>query len=283
MTSRERLLKTINGELTDRVPVSLFVQDHGRNLIEYIVNSQPLQSEIYSWWLGQSGFILKTSNGKIVVIDAYLSNSAQKVRNDLNRMIPVPILPEELVCDYFICTHNHLDHADPETINALKNKESIQFIGPRNVVKTFEKCGVANKNMHLLEAGEQIQFGELKLTGTFCIPNSEAVLDSIGVLIQTQNKTIFHSGDTAYHPFMGYLKKYNPDLSLLCINGKFGNMNYREAYQLSKEIDSRISVPCHFDMFLINQENPKLFEALFVQENMVEKCLIPEIGTIIKI
>ena len=248
-----------------------------------ILNYSVPLGEIAVWWLGQSGFLFKTPDGKIIVIDAYLSNSVAKNRADLDRLVPVPIRPGELICDYYICTHNHTDHADPETIRNLNNKESITFIGPRNVVKSYIKWSVPQTNIHLLEAGDQLSFGETRLTGTFCIPNSEAVLDSTGIILQYKDISIYHSGDTGYHPFLGYISKYQVDMAFLCINGKFGNMTYQEAFILSKAINPQYVVPCHFDMFPINREDPDLFRQLFKQKKSMIKCIVPKIGTLLAI
>lgn len=257
---------------------------HKMNLMmKEILEANVQSGEIALWWLGQSGFILKTPDRKITVIDPYLSNSAGKLRNDLNRMVPVPIQPDELVCDYYICTHNHADHADPETIRSLNNKQSMLFIGPRNVAKSFPEWDVPANNILMLEAGESLALGEITLTGTFCIPNSDKVLDSIGIIFQSQNKVIYHSGDTGYHPFMEYLKKFNIDIALLCINGKFGNMTYKEAFRLNESISARFVVPCHFDMFPINLEDPGLFRELFKEKREEDQCIIPEIGKCIRV
>ncbi len=45
MNSRERLLKTINGEVTDRVPVTLFIQDHGHFIHQLHPDIDPLDYE----------------------------------------------------------------------------------------------------------------------------------------------------------------------------------------------------------------------------------------------
>lgn len=243
-----------------------------------IKNHTIQNNEIGVWWIGQSGFIIKTPNGKITVVDAYLSNSALNIRPDLQRLTPVPIQPEELVCDYFICTHNHIDHFDPETIERLNNKDTIIFIGPRNVVKAFKQLKAPINNVLLLEAGESIQFGDIAFSGTFCIPNKDAVLDSIGIIFQYNGKTIYHSGDTGYHPFLEYIEKFNIDIALICINGKLGNLTYQEAYSFCKAFKPKIAVPCHFDMFINNQENPELFKLLFENEKSHINCVIPKIN-----
>ena len=40
------------------------------------------------------------------------------------------IPPDELNVDIYACTHNHLDHTDPVTIEGLRNKDTAQFVGP---------------------------------------------------------------------------------------------------------------------------------------------------------
>lgn len=45
MNSRERLLKTIRGEVTDRVPVTLFIQDHGHFIHQLHPDIDPLDYE----------------------------------------------------------------------------------------------------------------------------------------------------------------------------------------------------------------------------------------------
>lgn len=243
-----------------------------------ILNYTSQNSEIAVWWIGQSGFIIKSPNGKITVIDAYLSNSAIHIRAELERQTPVPIQPDELVCDYFICTHNHIDHFDPETISRLKNKDSITFIGPRNVVKAFKQLEEPINNAVLLEAGDTLELGDISLIGTFCIPNKDAVLDSIGIIFQQNGKTIYHSGDTGYHFFLEYIEKFDINMALVCINGKLGNLNYQEAYSLCKVFKPQIAVPCHFDMFAGNQENPEYFSQLFDNEKAGMKAVVPEMG-----
>lgn len=45
MTSKERLLQTINGKQTDRVPVTLFIQDHGHYIHQLYPDIDPLDYE----------------------------------------------------------------------------------------------------------------------------------------------------------------------------------------------------------------------------------------------
>ena len=66
-------------------------------------------------WLGQAGLLMETG-GKIVLIDPYLSNSVAKVNPLNDRRVPVEEQFLHIKPDVIICTHNHLDHVDPETL-----------------------------------------------------------------------------------------------------------------------------------------------------------------------
>ena len=54
------------------------------------------------WWLGQSGYFLKSPRGKLVVIDPYLSNACKEENGDrygtsADRRIPAPMRSDDLV------------------------------------------------------------------------------------------------------------------------------------------------------------------------------------------
>ena len=62
-------------------------------------------------WLGQAGYLLKTSAGTIVMIDPYLTDWAE-TQWGLVRQIPSPIDPAELQPDLLLISHWHEDHLD---------------------------------------------------------------------------------------------------------------------------------------------------------------------------
>ena len=73
--------------------------------------------------LGQTGYYFELGDLNIL-IDPYLSDYVQKKEGDeLKRLIPVPVKPEEFnKVDWLLITHDHIDHCDPETIVPLINK-----------------------------------------------------------------------------------------------------------------------------------------------------------------
>src|SRR5258708_34183775 len=82
------------------------------------------------WWLGKSGFIVKTPEGTLTSVDMYLTDSCNGLEPslDMSRKVPVLIPPEELDVDIYTCTHNHQDHTDPFTLRGLRNKDTALFV-----------------------------------------------------------------------------------------------------------------------------------------------------------
>jgi hypothetical protein len=62
-----------------------------------------------------------------------------------------------------------------------------------------------------------------------------------------------------------HLREFPIDVALLPINGRVperrvaGNVDGREAAQLSKEIGARAVIPCHYEMFTFNTADPAAF------------------------
>ena len=172
-------------------------------------------------FLGQSGYILKTANTQII-IDPYLSDSVNRVACR-PRMLPIPLKPEDINCDAIICTHNHLDHLDPDTV---KDINSAQFFITTNEGKAeLKKMG--KENAKALNIGESITIGDFTITAVF----ADHTVEAFGLIIKAENKTLYFSGDTLYSEKLFEISEHNPDIAFICINGRLGNMNAEQAWQ----------------------------------------------------
>ena len=202
-------------------------------------------------FLGQSGYLLKTENTTIL-IDPYLSDSVNRVAGR-PRMLPVPLNPAEICCDAVICTHNHLDHLDPDTIAQIHDKQLY--------ITTNEGKAVLNRlgrhTVVALHVGESIVVGDFEITAVF----ADHTVEAFGLIVKAENKTLYFSGDTLYNEKLFDVAKYKPDVTFVCINGRLGNMNVREALITAERIGAKINIPNHYDMFASNAEDPRAFTA----------------------
>ena len=199
-------------------------------------------------FLGQNGFILTTKQSKII-IDPYLSNSVYK-KAGRNRLLPIVINPKNINCDAVICTHNHLDHLDPDTIKEISSR---LFITTESGKEEIEKLG--KKNVKALKPNSSITVGDITITAVFAKHTTEA----FGLIIKAEEKTLYFSGDTLFSEKLFDIKNFNPNITFICINGKLGNMNVTEALTVAKKIGAKINIPCHYDMFESNKEDPHAF------------------------
>ena len=200
-------------------------------------------------FLGQSGYVLKSANTQII-IDPYLSDSVNRVANR-PRTLPIPIAPKDISCDAVICTHNHLDHLDPDTVSEINN-EQFFITTNEGKEKMFE---MGKKNVKTLSVGESITVGDFKITAVF----ADHTVEAFGLIVEAEGKKLYFSGDTLFNEKLFEIAEYAPDMTFICINGRLGNMNVDEALVVAKKIGAAVNIPNHYDMFESNSENPYLF------------------------
>ena len=203
-------------------------------------------------WLGQGGYMLcdeKTS----LCIDPYLSDSVFKNSGKV-RLIAPPIKPEELECDVMICTHNHLDHVDPDTLSVMKSRETALFLAPSDCEEKMRSCGVVN--YEAFDEGCKRVVGDFNLEAVFADHTSKS---AIGAVVRHGGLTMLFTGDTFYNERLKDYRRFGVDILFICINGKLGNMNVEEAIKLTGEIGAKVGVPTHYGMFAENTEDPEKY------------------------
>ena len=200
-------------------------------------------------FLGQSGYIIKTNTSSIV-IDPYLSDSVNRVANR-PRTLPIPIKPENLKADAIICTHNHLDHLDPDTVE--KVNRNIPFITTFEGKEVLDKLGFSK--VRAIKVGDLVNVGNISVKAVY----ANHTVEAFGLIVKADNMTLYFSGDTLFDEKLFQIKNENPDMTFICINGRLGNMNVEEALITAKEIGAKVNVPNHYDMFESNSEDPHKF------------------------
>lgn len=200
-------------------------------------------------FLGQSGYILE-SEDSCIILDPYLSDSVNRVAGR-PRLLPIPIDPQEIVCDAVICTHNHLDHLDVDTVSQMSDSQF--FITTNEGKKKLQELG--KNNVQALSWNETVMVGDFEITAVFAAHTVEA----FGLIVKAEGKTLYLSGDTLFDERLFEIAQYRPDVTFICINGRLGNMNTEEALVVANKIGANINVPNHHDMFASNSADPYRF------------------------
>ena len=250
----------------------------GEAFLADVRDAASLRDELHIWWLGQSGFLVQW-HGSHLLFDPYLSDSLSRkyaaTDKPHTRMTERVISPDAL--DFINLTtssHNHTDHLDGETlITLMQANPKMQLLVPAaNRAFAADRLDVDPDQLKAIDAGQSIALGPIEL---HAVPAAHEELSRddlgrhqfVGYVAKLGPWTIYHSGDTIpYDGMEANLRQWKIDVALLPINGRrperrvAGNLWGREAANLAKAIGANTVIPCHYDMFEFNTENPEEFE-----------------------
>ncbi len=243
--------------------------------------------QVVCWWLGGSGFVLKSSSGTQVYIDPYLSDSVQAIFGQ-GRAFPTPIAPDQARPDVLIVTHWHEDHLDPGTIPLIaRHSPRCRFVMPPTAMSRALGWGVARDRVQPLSAGESLTIEGVGIAHVPArhesgIPGWE-VPDAMGVIITMAGVRIYHTGDTEYDGRLRGLRTEPPDVMMVCINGTGGNMNPHEAALLAWHIEAGTVIPMHHllwaNMGDAATRDPALLADTYARLGGRGTVIAPQVGT----
>lgn len=246
------------------------------NIVSQIANRYVSDDEVCLWYLGQEGFLIKTRED-ILAIDPYLTDSIDRMNAETPgfvRNYAEPLTPEECsLARMVLCTHDHQDHLDPDTIRRIDSKTNL-FGAPAPVVGALEACGIEESRIIPLKHLEKIDF-----QGGCLIPVAAAHdtlhlekdgYRELSFLFRFDNGiTFFHGGDLVLYPGLEKLiAGYRPNIVMLPINGRcayreqagiVGNLSFTEALDFAERVGAEMIIPMHYDLYPANDENPAYF------------------------
>ncbi len=198
-------------------------------------------------WLGQAGLYIETA-GKKIIIDPYLSDSVAKVNPANARRVSVDESYLSLTPDMIICTHNHLDHTDPETLgHYLKNNGNITVLAPGSAWSDIRKYG-GSHNYVCFERHSEWSEGGIHF---IAVRAEHSDPKAIGVVIESEGLRLYVTGDTLYNKeiFDDVLPLGELDAVFLPVNGVGNNMNMADAARFCEKLAPKTAVPMHWGLF----------------------------------
>lgn len=250
-------------------------------MIDKIENLELKSSEIAIFWLGQNSYILKNSEGTTLAIDPYLSRDEgyHYVHPEL------PMKPEELKVNYIFCTHDHLDHTDPEALPIIaKNSLNTLFIGSQESCNHLIQLGVNEDRVKALKAGVPYSLRGLKITAYYSVPPEEADTTHFGYILEIEGVKIYNMGDTyqsvVENPerILDPIIKEHPDIAMLPIIGDTPERKPEDAFLFAKLIKPKVVIPSHYGCFSDRTIDPQRFVQLFKDEPKIKPIVIPYKG-----
>ncbi|NJL57868.1 MBL fold metallo-hydrolase [bacterium] len=221
----------------------------GQALLDDIHNTHPTTGQIALWWLGQSGFAVKTASAQWYV-DLYLSEhlTVKYAHTDLPhvRMTEAPLRGADITeAALVFASHKHSDHLDPGTLpDLLTVSPQARLILPAATVDHAVALGLPRERLIPTHGDETLTFGSLTV---HVLPSAHPALDFdqqhgypyLGFVFVVDGVRVYHSGDTVIYPGLAErLADHAPDILLLPINGQHAggrvapNMTAAEAVAL---------------------------------------------------
>lgn len=202
-------------------------------------------------WLGQAGYLLKTSAGTVVMIDPYLSDWAE-TQWGLKRRYPSPIDPASIQPDLLLISHWHEDHLDVPLVKqwGAAGPTGV-FAGPVTCSSRAPVWGWPEAQVVNIDEGQRRAIGDVDILATFArheTPTAPAP-EAVGYLLEIDGLKIWDVADTEYDARLRPMADEQIDVMIVPINGVGGNLTAHEAALLTWYVQPKIVIPMHYDMW----------------------------------
>ena len=205
-------------------------------------------------------------------IDNIEVNTQSSIKIILDKIIyfdPYKIEDNKHDADIIFITHNHYDHMDINSINKIKNVNTI-IIAPQTMKDTIDK--IEFKDYIYLNPNENIDIDNINIK-TIPAYNIEKSFHPrknnwLGYIITFNNISYYIAGDTDKTKESESVKC---DIALIPIGGYY-TMDVEEATELIKIIKPKIVIPTHYGSIVGNIDAGKnLRNNLYGITNVIEK------------
>jgi L-ascorbate metabolism protein UlaG (beta-lactamase superfamily) len=181
-------------------------------------------SQMEITWLGHAAFKVKTHSGRIIYLDPY------------------QIKKSEEKADIIVSTHSHGDHFDSGSIQELM-KDGTVVIGPESIADSLQKFDGTP-----LKLGDSFDYKDMsiELVPAYNIkkPNHPKRNEWAGIIVTSEDKIVYHAGDTERIPEMKDLANRNVTVALMPCGGTY-TMDFDEATDSIVDVKPEIAVPMH--------------------------------------
>lgn len=225
-------------------------------------------------WLGHATLLLQ-AGGRNILIDPNLSDFAGPTRQlSARRLVAPPLRVNDLPrIDLVLISHNHYDHLDQDTLQALLARgDRPQFIVPLGVKAWFDELGIAD--VREVDWWERVDFAGLTIHFTPAQHWSKRTLfDANATLwggffldftVDRQKSTFLYTGDTGYSADFREIRRRlgTPDLLAVPIGAyeprdfmRRQHTNPDDALQIAEDLGAAHVLGVHWGSFALSQEN----------------------------
>ena len=189
-------------------------------------------------------------------------NTQISIKIELDKTIyfdPYKIEDNKNDADIIFITHDHYDHMDIDSINKIKNDNTI-VVAPKSMEETIGK--ISFKDYIYLNPFDEINIEgiDIKTIPAYNIskPFHPRENNWLGYIVTYNNIIYYVAGDTDKTPEAESVKS---DIAFVPIGGHF-TMDPIEASELIKVINPKIVIPTHYGSIVGNKDDGKKLKEL---------------------
>jgi L-ascorbate metabolism protein UlaG (beta-lactamase superfamily) len=268
---------------------------HNVPAIHTDLKNLPKNEDVFIW-MGHSSYYIQI-DGVSFLIDPVLSSYGSPFKFFNKAFAGADLFkPEDIPnIDYLVITHDHYDHLDYPTVNAIRSKVE-KVIMPLGVGAHFERWGY-NENQFLEEEwGASLELkNNIKITYTPARHFSGRKLHRNNTLwtsyvLETPTKKLFLGGDSGYDTHFKMIgEKYGPFDYAIMENGQY-NAAWKyihalpeDVVQASIDIQAKNIIPVHSGKFALalHPWNEPLQKVTTLGKEKNLHILTPKIGEVL--
>ena len=188
-------------------------------------------------------------------VDNIKVNTQSSIRIELNKVLyfdPFKIEEDINDADYIFITHSHYDHFDINSINKVKNDNTI-IVAPKSMEKDLMSINV--KEIIYMNPYDEINLEGINVKGIPSYNNGKPFHPKnnnwLGYLVTYNSITYYIAGDTDKTEDN---EKVKCDVALIPIGGHY-TMDVKEASELVKIINPKVVIPTHYGSIIGSLED----------------------------
>ena len=216
-------------------------------------------------WLGHSSYYVQLG-GKRILIDPVFSQNAAPIpfANEAFEGTSIYKAEDVPAVDLLLISHDHYDHLDYPTVEAIREKVGHVFVG-LGVGAHFAAWGYNTEKIVEADWYQSLRLSDtVTVTATPARHFSGRTFDRnrslwVGFVLQSSGRRLFFSGDSGYGPHFAEIgKRYGPfdwaALDMGQYDPRWANvhMNPEQAAVAADEIGTQVLTPGHVGRFSIS-------------------------------
>lgn len=200
---------------------------------------------------GHSCIEIELTDGTKLLIDPFITG------NPL-----ADVTAEEITADYILITHGHSDHIGDMVAIAKRNSAPVIVIA--EIAGYAATKGLVSYGMNV---GGQAEFPFGRVKFVQALHSSSYEIDGVltymgeacGIILEIENKKIYHAGDTALFSDMQLFKANQAiDVAFLPIGDNY-TMGPADAQTAATLLAAKRTIPIHYNTFPAIQQDPEAF------------------------